>query len=145
MNVMKLTLPKLAERKEDIPLLVEHFITQFNHKKKKTILGFTREAMAALMLYDWPGNIRELQNAVEHAFVLCKDKLIDLRHLPDKLLKGINASFAHKNTTLKEIEKNAILQTLRRNNWKKMVTARELGINKNTLRRKIVRYGIEEN
>ena len=144
MNVMKLTLPKLAERKEDIPLLVEHFIAQFNHPKKKTILGLTQEAMAALMLYDWPGNIRELQNAIEHAFVLCRDELIGLRHLPDKLLKDINALFAHKDKTLKEIEKAAILQTLRRNNWKKMVTARELGINKNTLRRKIVSYGIEE-
>ncbi len=144
-NVMKLTLPKLAERKEDIPLLVEHFITQFNHQKKKTILGLTQEAMAALMLYDWPGNIRELENAIEHAFVLCRDELIGLRHLPDKLLKDINALFSQKNKTLKEIEKNTILQTLRRNNWKKMVTARELGINKNTLRRKIVSYGIEEN
>ena len=144
-NVMKLTLPKLAERKEDIPLLVEHFTKQFNLRKKKTILGLTQEAMAALMLYDWPGNIRELENAIEHAFVLCRDELIGLRHLPDKLLKDINALFSPKNKTLKEVEKNAILQTLRRNNWKKMATARELGINKNTLRRKIVSYGIKEN
>ena len=95
-NVMKLTLPKLAERKEDIPLLVEHFITQFNHQKKKTILGLTQEAMAAFMLYDWPGNIRELENAIEHAFVLCRDELIGLRHLPDKLLKDINVLFSQK-------------------------------------------------
>ncbi len=144
-NVMKLTLPKLAERKEDIPLLVDHFVERFNRGKKNKILGLTQEALAALILYDWPGNIRELENAVEHAFILCKEELIGLRHLPDKLLTGINAIFANKSTTLKEIEKNAILQTLQRNNWKKAVTARELGINKNTLRRKIVRYGIEEN
>ena len=143
-NVMKLSLPGLADRKEDIPLLVDHFIERFNREKKKHILGLTQEAMAALMLYEWPGNIRELENALEHAFILCKEKLVRLRHLPDKLLTEINAIFLNKGTTLKEIEKNAILQTLHRNNWKKMVTARELGINKNTLRRKIVAYGIGE-
>lgn len=144
-NVMKLTLPGLADRKEDIPLLVDHFLERLNHDKRKKILGFTQEAMAALMLYDWPGNIRELENTVEHAFILCKEKLIGLQHLPDKILMKINAAFAGKNTTLKEIEKNAILQTLERNNWKKLQTAKELGINKNTLRRKIVSYGMENN
>jgi len=144
-NVMKLTLPGLADRKEDIPLLVDHFLARFNHDKRKKILGFTQEAMAALMLYNWPGNIRELENAVEHAYILCKEELIGLQHLPDKILMKINATFADKKTTLKEIEKNAILQALERNNWKKLQTAKKLGINKNTLRRKIVSYGIEEN
>ena len=142
-NVMKLTLPELAKRKEDIPLLVDHFIQRFNREKKKNILGITQEAMAALILYDWPGNIRELENAIEHAFVLCREELIRLQHLPDELLSKINATFAATGTTLKEIEKNAILQALQRNNWKRAVTAKELEINKNTLRRKIIRYGIK--
>ncbi|MDY6790067.1 MAG: sigma 54-interacting transcriptional regulator [Thermodesulfobacteriota bacterium] len=142
-NVMKLTLPELAKRKEDIPLLVDHFIQRFNSDKKKNILGVSHEAMAALVLYDWPGNIRELENAIEHAFVLCREELIGLHHLPDELLSKINATFAATGTTLREIEKNAIFQTLQRNNWKRAVTADELGINKNTLRRKIIRYGIE--
>jgi PAS domain S-box-containing protein len=141
-NVMKLKLPTLAERKEDIPLLVNHFIERFNRGKKKKILGLTQEAMAAVMLYDWPGNIRELENVIEHAFILCKEPLIRLQHLPDKLLSEINAIFATGGTTLKDIEKNAILQALQRNNWKKAVTAKELGIDKNTLRRKIIRYSI---
>jgi PAS domain S-box-containing protein len=144
-NVMKLTLPELAERKEDIPLLVNHFLENFNSEKRKKILGLTQEAMTALMFYDWPGNIRELENAVKHAFVLCKEELIGLRHLPDKIMAEINATFSDRDTTLKEIEKTAILQALRRNNWKKLRTAKELGINKNTLHRKIIRYGIEEN
>jgi len=144
-NIMKLTLPELAERKEDIPFLVDHFLERFNHDKKKKVLGLTQEAMAALMFYDWPGNIRELENAVEHAFILCTEELIRLRHLPDKILMAINTTFADKNITLKEIEKNAILQALEGNNWKKLQTAKELGINKNTLRRKIVSYGIERN
>lgn len=143
-NVMKLTLPGLSKRKEDIPLLVEYFLDRLNRKKKKKVLGLTPEAMAALMFYDWPGNIRELENAVEHAFILCKEDLIGLRYLPDKILVEINATFAGRDTTLKEIEKTAILKALRRNNWKKLRTAKELGINKNTLRRKIVSYGIEE-
>ena len=144
-NVMKLTLPGLAERKDDIPLLVDYFLGNFNRKKKKAVLGLTQEAMAALVFYDWPGNIRELENAIEHAFVLCKEELISLQHLPDKILMEINATVAGRDTTLKEIEKTSILQALRRNNWKKLKTAKELGINKNTLRRKIVSYGIEEN
>ena len=142
-NVIKLKLPTLAERKEDIPLLVNHFIGRFNRVKGMNILGLTQEAMAAVMLYDWPGNIRELENAIEHAFVLCKEELIRLQYLPDKLLSEINAMFATDGTTLKDIEKNAIIQALQRNNWKKVTTAKELGIDQNTLRRKIVRYGIE--
>ena len=141
-NVMKLKLPTLAERKEDIPLLVNYFIEHFNKQKGKNILGITQEAMAAVMLYDWPGNIRELENAIERAIILCKEEMIHLQYLPDKLLSKINAIFATDSITLKDIEKNAIINALYRNNWKKVVTARELGIDKNTLRRKIVSYGI---
>jgi PAS domain S-box-containing protein len=143
-NVMKLSLPPLAERKEDIPLLVNHFIKRFNIEKDQKILGITQEAMAALMLYNWPGNIRELENAIEHAFVLCQKKMIDLQLLPEKILSEINVTYTGPHTTLKEIEKKAILQALYRNEWKKSITAKELGINKNTLRRKMMRYGIEK-
>jgi len=141
-NVMKFTLPALTERKEDIPLLVDHFLSVLNQGKKK-VLGLTQEAMAALMLYDWPGNIRELENTIEHAFLLCQDELIGLRHFPERILAGINAAFSHGGTTLEAIEKSAILSALKKNKWKKLQTAKELGINKNTLRRKIVTYGIE--
>ncbi len=142
-NVIKLTLPKLADRKEDIPLLVEHFVERFNCEKGNKILGLTQEAMAAMMLYDWPGNIRELENAVEHAFVICKEELIRLQHLPEKLLPKINSTITTTGKTLREIEKKSILQALKRNNWKRMITAKELGVDKNTLRRKIIRHGIE--
>lgn len=141
-DIIKLSLPTLSERKEDIPLLGEHFVDRFNHLKDRKILGMTQEAMATLMLYDWPGNIRELENAIEHAFVLCQGELIQLEHLPERVIPRNGALLVPTGSTLKEIEKHAIEQALQRNQWKKVATARELGIDKNTLRRKIKRLDI---
>jgi PAS domain S-box-containing protein len=142
-NVIKLSLPPLCERKEDIPLLVDYFVQRFNDLRGKMILGLSQEAMAALMLHDWPGNVRELENAVEHAFVLCTEELIHLRHLPTHLLPTDRSMVVPSGLTLKEVEKRTIQEALQRNQWKKVVTARELGIDKNTLRRKIKRHGIQ--
>ena len=143
-NVIKMVLPPLCERREDIPLLVDHFIQHFNDMTGRKIVGMTQEAMAALMLYDWPGNVRELENAIEHAFVLCKGELIRLECLPEQLIPKNGSMLVPTGLTLKEIEKRAIQQALERNQWKKVATARELGIDKNTLRRKIHRLGIME-
>jgi PAS domain S-box-containing protein len=143
-NVMKLFLPKLSERKEDIPLLANHFIEQFNHLTGKKIVAMTQEAMAVLMLYDWPGNVRELENAIEHAFILCKGELIRLQHLPESVVPVNDTMLLPTGLTLKEVEGHAVLQALERNQWKRMATARELGIDKNTLRRKIKHYGLVE-
>ncbi|MGD8660132.1 MAG: sigma 54-interacting transcriptional regulator [Desulfobacterales bacterium] len=143
-NVMKLSLPKLSERKEDIPLLANHFIEQFNHLTEKKIVAMTQEAMAVLMLYDWPGNVRELENAIEHAFILCRGKLIRLQHLPQSVVPVNDTMLVPTGLTLKEVEGHAVLQALERNQWKRMATARELGIDKNTLRRKIKQYGLVE-
>jgi DNA-binding NtrC family response regulator len=135
-------LPPLSERKEDIPILTDHFVERFSQLTGKQILGVSRETMAALMLHDWPGNVRELENAIEHAFVLCQNELIHLRHLPSHLVPQNRSMLVPTGLTLKEIEKRAIQEALERNEWKKMATARELGIDKNTLRRKIKRLGI---
>jgi DNA-binding NtrC family response regulator len=140
--VIKISLPPLSERKEDIPLLVDHFIEHFNSITGKRIVGLSQEAMTALMLWDWPGNIRELENAIEHAFVLCKQDLVDLQYLPEPLQIEGESGKAASILTLKDVEKLTILEALRRNQWKKVATARELGIDKNTLRRKINRLGI---
>lgn len=142
-NVIKLSLPPLAERKEDIPLLADHFVDRFNHLSGRNIVGVTQKTMATLMLYDWPGNVRELENAIEHAFVLCQEELIRLHHLPEHLIPGDGSILESTGLTLKEIEKRTIEQALQRNQWKKLVTAKELGIGKNTLRRKIKRLGID--
>jgi transcriptional regulator with PAS, ATPase and Fis domain len=142
-DVIKLSLPPLSERKEDIPILVDHFIERFNHLSGKKIVGISHKAVAALMLYDWPGNVRELENAIEHAFVLSQEGLIRLHHLPDRIVPKNGYTMSPIDLTLKEAEKHTIEQALQRNQWKKMATARELGIDKNTLRRKIERHGIE--
>ncbi len=143
-NVMRVSLPPLRQRREDIPLLVDYFIEHFNHIKGKQIPGLSQGAMTALMMYEWPGNIRELENAIEHAFVLCSDGLIGLHHLPERLQLSNNVQPVPDGMTLKDVEKLTIAQALERNQWKKVQTARELGIDKNTLRRKIIRYGIQQ-
>lgn len=141
-DIVKLSLPALSERKEDIPLLVDHFIDQFNHLTGKKIMGISQKAMAALMLHNWPGNVRELENAIEHAFVLCLEGIIRLHHLPARVVPQKGLPVGATGLSLKEAEKRTILQALERNQWKKMATARELDIDKTTLRRKIKRLGI---
>ena len=95
------------------------------------------------MNHDWPGNIRELENVLEYAFILCKDGLIQPSALPDYLQPGASKLPAFHGMTLQDIEKRAIWEALDRNQWRRMATARELGIDKNTLRRKIKQLGIE--
>ena len=141
-NIIKLSLPPLVKRKEDVPALVEHFIEKFNHLTGKEILGLAGEAMAALMLHDWSGNVRELENAIEHGFVLCQDRLIQLDHLPTHLVPKDNARHVPTGLSLKAAEKRTIQDALQRNHWKRAATANELAIDRNTLRRKMKRLGI---
>jgi len=143
-NVVKIAIPKLSERKQDIPLLVDHFIRRFNHLTGKEITGVSEETMAALMHHEWPGNVRELENAVEHAFVLCNEGLLQLKHLPAQLIPRNDLPVGSNPMSMKDIEKEAIRKALGRNGWKKTKTAGELGIDRNTLRRKIRQFGITE-
>ncbi len=147
LNVVKITLPPLRERKEDIPLLIDHFIKKYSAQQGKDIVGISSGALAILMRYDYPGNIRELENIVEYSFILCEGGYIQPQHLPEPFAAGFEeAAPAPTSTTgpqtLEDIEKQAITLSLERNHWKKMVTCRELGISKDTLRRKIERYDI---
>jgi PAS domain S-box-containing protein len=141
-NIIKLSLPPLAQRKEDIPALVEHFVESFNHVTGKEILGVSGEAMAALMLHGWPGNIRELENAIEHAMVLCEEQLIRLDDLPAYVMPEDDSTPVPAVLSLQEAEKRTIQEALQRNDWRRVATAHELGIDRNTLRRKIKRLGI---
>lgn len=141
-NVFKVILPRLAERKEDIPMLVDFFIQRFNLRKDRTIRGISQEAISALMAHDWPGNVRELENAIEHAFILCRSDVIRAEELPSNLVADQMPLRLPGGTTLKEIERSAIIQMLRSHKGKRMEVARALGIDKNTLRRKMIRLQI---
>ncbi len=146
LNVVSITLPPLRERKEDIPLLINHFIDRFNKLKNKEIEGVSDEVLTVLMNYDFPGNIRELENIIEYSFILCHGKTIHINHLPEQLTSKFRkvSQQITAGMTLAEIQKRAVEQALIRNNWKKMATARELNVDKGTLRRMIQRLGIEE-
>ena len=136
-NVFKIILPPLRERMEDIPLLIDHFIERFNVLQKKSIQGVSEEAMSVLMSYSYPGNIRELANIIERAFILCKTDLIEKKTLPESLFA---MSANHKDSevsSLRDVEAAYLLNALKQNNWDRQKTARQLGIHKSTLYRKI--------
>ncbi|MGV7234853.1 MAG: sigma-54 interaction domain-containing protein, partial [Nitrosomonadaceae bacterium] len=144
-NVMKLDLPPLRDKKEDIPLLVEHFISRFNRLQNKNISCTTNEVTAALLAYDYPGNVRELENIIEHCFVLCDGEIIEARHLPMSVRPDLKASESASSqaATIKQMEIVLITQALRRNKGNKTTAAKELGIDKSTLFRKISTFEIK--
>ncbi len=138
-RIVHFTLPELNERRVDIPLLVNHLVAKFNHLQNKDIAGVSEEVLARLMDYDYPGNVRELENILEHAFVLCRGGLIELNHLPPELRPDdiLEVDGTRKTLTLKALEKNYISEALKRHAGHRTRAARELGINKSTLYRKI--------
>jgi PAS domain S-box-containing protein len=144
-NVFRLDLPALRNRREDIPLLVEHFISRFNAIQNKDVAGVSDEVMNVLMRCSFPGNARELENAIEHAFVLCKSGVVELRHLPQEILEnaGIPAVEIGPGATLRSIEAVHISDALRRHEGNRKAAAEELGIHPSTLRRKMKGLGIE--
>jgi len=138
-NVVRFDLPPLRDRKEDIPLLVDHFIARFNALYAKDVCCVSNDVMAALLAHDFPGNIRELENIIEHCFVLCDSELIESRDLPNSLhsSRGEAADRLPEITTLRQMEKLMIEQALRRHQGNRAAAARELGINPSTLFRKL--------
>lgn len=141
LNVVSLRLPPLTERREDIPLLVDHFIQRMSAEQGKEIEGLSEDAMQILMRHPFPGNVRELENILEFAFILCSGGFIQVEHLPEHLQPGGGEADAGPvgKGTLDEIKCRAVLAALDRNKGKKMATCRELGISKDTLRRMLER------
>jgi len=146
-NVIKLCLPSLAERREDIPLLVEHFINRFNARTGRRIRGVSQKVLQLLMRHDFPGNVRQLENIIEHAFVLCRDSLITIDNLPADLQEqsgtSAAASGAEDARSFKNAEARVILDALKKHGNHRGHTAKELGIDKATLWRKMKRLGIK--
>lgn len=142
-NVLRIKLPPLRERKEDIPILVDHFINRLNQSRGKSVSGISQEALALLMSHDYPGNIRELENIIEHAFVLCSKERIEASCLPENIRPAPTSSPGIMSSTIQTVEKQTILETLKKHNFNRLATAKELGIHKSTLFRKIKKLGLE--
>jgi PAS domain S-box-containing protein len=138
-NVVRFELPPLRRRKEDIPLLLDQFVARFNRLQQKSVQGISAEALSLLMAYDWPGNIRELENVIERAFILRSEGYIGIAHLPAEFTAhgaatGANADVRSAHDIL---DTQAIRAALERNAFNRLAAARDLGIHKTTLYRRI--------
>ncbi len=164
-NVIEIELPPLRERMEDIPLLVERFLTKLNGIHGKSVQGIDRKVLQVLMNHDFPGNIRELENIIEHAFVLCSQGNIELEHLPAafqppsvssnvktaSVEKKIPSAYSYNsaygdnstNDPIKSAEIKIIMDALKKNNYNRQATAKELGMHKTTLFRKIKKFNLQ--
>lgn len=148
-NIVKLVLPPLRKRKEDIPLLAEHFLRKYGNFRDKEIQGLSHEAMGLLMAYDFPGNVRELENIIEYATVVCKNHLIRVNHLPETLqprrarqASTLPLEAQADEPSMGEVERNFIYEALRKHKWSRKLTAAQMGIHSSTLWRKMKRLNI---
>lgn len=148
LNVVRIELPALRERTEDIPLLVEHFVRRFNRQFKKEITGPSPDCMEILMRYPWPGNVRQLENCIERAFIVCHDSMLLPRHLPPEFqsfdvsrpLPGMHQT---ADTSQDGLQKEQMLAVLKQTDWNIAKTARKLGIARNTLYQRMKALNIE--
>ena len=154
--VVRVNLPPLRMRSEDIPLLVDHFIKKFAALQGRRITGISDRALNQLLDYDYPGNVRELENAIEHAFVICGGPIIEREDLPPHIIgESLPPMANERNRTpglgpgltrqrpLQEAEAMAIREALARTGGRRLAAARDLGVSRNTLWRKMKKYGIE--
>lgn len=147
LNVVKISLPPLRQRREDIPLLVDYFLQRLNAKQGKNILRVHPQVIDLFMVYEFPGNIRELENILEYAYIICHGSEIQLAHMPADFLQAIGRNIsppeaAHSFSLLRRNEAQIIAETLQKNKGNRRKTAQELGIDPSTLWRKMKRWGI---
>ncbi len=141
LNVIAIDIPPLRERKQDIPIFLEHFINHFSNKHSKRVTGFSKEAMEFLLLYDFPGNIRELANIVERAVILSKHKIIQKKQIP-AIIGEKSLDLNEDNFNLNIVEKNHIQKVFKVTKNNKSKTAKLLGIDRKTLYLKLRKFGI---
>ena len=144
LNVIRIHLPPLRRRKEDIPLLIDHFVRVHSQKEQKRIKGLTDEAMKNLLKYNFPGNIRELENIIEQAIVLARGEYLTKESLPVSIIQKKRIAAGKLNETIERIEKEMIQESLRRNDWNQSNAASELGISERVLRYKMNKYGVKK-
>ena len=152
-NVVPITIPPLRERKEDIPLLIDHFIMKFNLENNKNVKGINKEALELMMQYEWPGNIRELENLIERVIALTSNELIQLNELPLSFknipkINGLKESILDGKVSFmeaeEEFEREVILDALRRSNYIQSHAAEILGISRRILKYKMDKLGINQ-
>lgn len=142
LKVIEVEMPPLRERREDIPLMVEHFFIIFKKRFSKRIKAVSQDVLDIFMRYSWPGNVRELENAMEHAFVLCRGDTITQDDLPAEIKE--QNSLQHLPSKRKTIQgQKTVIEMLKKTDWNKAKTARLLGISRQTLYRIIKKYGID--
>ncbi len=141
LNVISFTMPPLRERKEDIPLLAEHFLTKFTQEVNRGVERISRDAMDELMLYEWPGNVRELSNAIERAVVVCKTRTITPYDLP--IVSFLEDELKSRYFSLNDLEKKHIKQILQQTRWNITKSSAILGVDRSTLYNKIKRYELK--
>jgi len=148
LNVIPIKVPSLKQRRSDIPLLIDFFMKRFQKGKKKNITGFSHEAMDAMLDYDWPGNIRELENAIKRLTILCDDQMVSFDDLPEHIQQESRSIQPEQGLTLdeavKDYEKRIILEALEKSNWVKTRAAKLLHINRTTLVEKIKKQKLNE-
>jgi two-component system response regulator AtoC len=145
LNVFPIRVPPLRERRDDIPLLAEHFVTLGAKQMNLPVCGVSDRALAALIGYDWPGNIRELRNIIERAVLLCDGQMIDLAQLPPEITGGSrtsDASATPAGSSLQGYEKAMIAKALDECDWNQTHAAEKLGISRDNLRYRIKKYGL---
>jgi transcriptional regulator with PAS, ATPase and Fis domain len=142
LNVVNIVVPPLRERKEDIPLLIDFFLKKYNMKHKKNVKGLTREARDVLVRYDYPGNVRELENILERAIVLTRGDHITSEDLPNVAEAAAAASDGSIRGTVESIERSMIIEALVNSDWVQTKAAATLGLSERMLRYKIKKYGI---
>ncbi len=138
LHVVKIPVPALRQRRQDIPILVQHFIEKYNDKFKKDILSVSRDAMDVLLSYPWPGNVRQLDNAIEHAFVKCSNARIDLKDLPEEIINEARPNGQPNG----QKQKDEIVKALVSAGGNKAKAARLLGISRKTLYQKIKKFDL---
>jgi PAS domain S-box-containing protein len=146
-HIMPITLPPLRDRLDDIPLLIEHSISHYNTVNHKKIDTVSPEAMSMLLTHRYPGNIRELENILQHAFVLCQGKTIEINHLPEYLFQPAiskTGSIIPDKQSWTSFEKAKIVNVLEKNRYQRIKAANELGIHVTTLWRKMKKYEIDD-
>jgi two-component system response regulator HydG len=142
LNVINIHLPSLRQRKDDIPLLVEYFLKMLNVEIGKNIRGVTSDTMQMLMDYSWPGNVKELENSIQHAFLLAEGNEIKREFLPSRILNEVLTEKDDGITSFEENEKRFLIKTLQKCNWNKLQVAKQLNVSRSTLYSKLKKYNL---